>query len=413
MMRKKIWNSLILLLVCLGSYGQNFDYAVAIDPVNEEGHYRILLAPEVLGKLSTNYADLRLFDEQENESPYAIYSEQLKRYISSFREYEILENVALADSISYLVFRNPGKQAIDNVSLIIRNNAVRKMIRLSGSDDQDNWYAITDYNTLQSTVSSDSTSELQIIDFPLSNYEYFKLEIDNEDQLPLAFQTLGYYDRQILEVDKTSFDCPIVNQTDSLKKTFIKVDFKELVYFEELKFAVNSDDYYSREGSILVKRTRQDSKDRTIEYFDHIGNIYLGSDRTNEVNLNGVSLREFYIEIHNDDNEPLQLTDITAYLNKKYVVAKLKPEAKYFLKFGNENLRSPRYDIQEFVGELDINEGLITHGSVQFLRKPVAEELKPDGLFDNPVVLWTIIIMVGALFTLISVSMVRKMSREE
>ena len=410
MKRKLSW--LICLLWASHVYGQEFSYEAKVAPVSTSGYYKITLSPELLGKLDPYRSDLRIYDGSGKEQPYILHSEKAVSTTSLFKEYEILEKAYLQDTISYLIFENPEKRAIDNVSFIVKNTDVQKRARLSGSDDRQNWYVIKDNYLLHAMQSTEATSELKILNFPLNDYVYFKLEINDNWRLPINILKVGYYDTHQIKGISTEYDYPIISQNDSLKTSYVKLDLPESKYLEKLSLEVSGAEYYSRFANLLVRKERLNRKKKTEVYFESIGSMELNSNSRNEIQLKGQSVKTLYLEIDNKDNQPLVVEKVTASHLNRYIVAELKPNATYTLKFGEENLSTPDYDINNFVSKILPDASKTIHGDIVNL-KPAEESIdKEPGIFENPYLIWSVIGIVGLLLGIVSLKMIKEMGQK-
>lgn len=411
-MKKNKISWLICLLCSSLAYGQEFTYEATLDPVTESAYYKIALSPMLLGKLRTDHSDLRIYDNDGIEQPYLLRQEIAISSTSLFKEYEILEKNYKEDAISYLTFHNPEKNAIDNVSFIVKNTDVQKRARLSGSDDQKNWYVIKDNYLLHAMHSTDSTSELKILNFPLSDYAYFRLEINDNWKLPINILKVGYYDTEKIKGAFTLFDYPIASQKDSLKTSYIKLVLPELMYLEKLKFEVSGADYYSRYTNVFSKQERINRKKKKEVYFESIGTFDLNSNSRNEIIIKRLSTQELYVKIYNKDNQPLTIENVTgSYLNK-YVVVKLKPQGSYTFKFGNQELKLPDYDLTAFADKIPYDISKINHKDIIRI-KPIEDLYKEASVLDNPYFIWSIIGVVGIVLGLVSIRMIKEIGKKD
>jgi len=403
---------LVCLLWASYTHGQEFSYEAQVAPVSTPGYYKITLSPELLGKLDPYRSDLRIYDGDGKELPYLRHSEKALSTTSLFKEYNILEKAYEQDTISYLIFGNPDRRAIDNVSIIVQNTDVQKRARLSGSEDQKNWYVIKDNYLLHAMQSTDATSELKILNFPLNDYAYFKLEINDNWKIPINILKVGYYDTHQIKGISTEFDYPIASQKDSLKTSYVKLDLSESKYFEKLSLEVSGAEYYSRSANIFVRKERLTSKKETEVYFESIGSIELNSNSRNEIQLRGRSVKTLYLEIDNKDNQPLDIEKAKASYLNRYVVAELQPEATYTLKFGEESLTTPDYDISSFAAKILPGASKIVHDDIVNL-KPAEDAMdKEPSLFENPYLIWSAIGIVGLLLGLVSMKMIKEIGQK-
>lgn len=408
-MKSKI-SCLLGLLVSVQVLGQNFDFEARVSAVTDSGYHKIALSPELLGLTQLTLSDVRIYDQKGEEQAYLIRQENAVSMQSLFNEYDIIDKAYKEDAISHLIFMNPEKRPIDNVSFLVKNTDVKKRARLSGSDDQENWYVIKDNYLLHAMRSEEETSEMRMLNFPLSDYAYFKLEIDDNWRLPINILKVGYYDRQLQKGARTSYDCPNVSQKDTLKVSSVKVVFPVPVYVEQLQFSVSREDYYLRPTSVKVKREGIDRKKNKYEYFESLSSFKLNSNSENIISFGGTIVQELLLEIDNRDNHPLKVESIEASYLNKYVVCELQPGTSYTLKFGNESLNKPDYDLKAFANQIPADIPMVNHGEIVDLR-PKEDELVESGFWSNKYLVWFVIAVVGFGLTYISFKIVKEIEK--
>ncbi|MEO9966717.1 MAG: hypothetical protein ABJF11_13050 [Reichenbachiella sp.] len=404
MMKRKIsW--LFGLLISFSSQAQEFTYEAGIEPVSASGYYSVVLSPELLAKLRADFSDIRIYTADGKEQPYLLRKEQAVSTTSLFNEYEITEKIYKEDQISHLIFKNPDNEPIDNITFLVKNTDVQKRARLSGSEDGERWFVIKNNYLLHSMRSEEETSEFKILNFPMSDYSYFKLEINDNWKLPINILKVGNYDTRREKGLTTSFICPISEQKDSLKKSYFTIEFPEDTYVEKLNFEVSEADFFSRHTTIKMKKERLNRKKKTIQYFETLGSFNLNSNSINEVDLGGESVKTLYVEMENRDNQPLKVDSIKGSFLNRYLVVALNPGEKYTLKFGDQNLKSPDYDIIKFANQIPNDAKRITHGNMISLKEEVVENTE-DGLLNSPYLIWVVIGAVGLILAFVSFKMI-------
>ena len=70
---------------------QIFHWESPVDTVNKDGYYRILLQPDVTSKLQTSFADVRIYDQENYETPYLVYKEEATQGVDRFVTYQIVD----------------------------------------------------------------------------------------------------------------------------------------------------------------------------------------------------------------------------------------------------------------------------------------------------------------------------------
>lgn len=408
MKMKRIINVIIGLAFTLNGFAQEFKYEAKIDPVKEKGYYKIALSPQLLGKLNLDVSDLRIVDTANNEVPYFISQEKESTVSSNFISYTILERYVLEDSTSFIVFHNSDRKKISKVTFIVKNTDVRKRASLSGSNDRENWFVVKENYLLHSMNNDKETTDFKLLDFPLSDYEFFKLEMVDKNQLPINILDVGYYDSEKSNGNETEFNFPIVSSKDSANSTFIKIALDQPMYLEQLTFNINAPEFYSRSAVVKVKQQRVNSKKKVITHYSSVGRITLNSNSENVLRIEPQIIDSLYIEIENGDDAPIELESIHASYLTKYAVSELSSENSYLLKFGDEELKSPSYDLFKFKDKMQLVESAISHQEVYALTADEASDLS-SSIFDNPLIVWSVLGLVGLLLGFISFKMIREM----
>jgi len=252
------------------------------------------------------------------------------------------------------------------------------------------------------------TTELKILNFPLSDYEYFKLEIDDYWKLPINILKVGYYDYQEYSGQITTYEIPVIHQKDSLKRSYYKLDFTGMQYLEKLKFTMSGADYYRRHTSVLEKRKTINKKKEVSYYNSSIATFELNSNSNNTIHIGGKTTNELYIEINNLDNQPLKIEKVTGSFLNKYLVVELNTKDSYLIKYGDEHSKAPRYDLFAFKDQIPKNLEVINHDIPSLTKDNEPKKISEKGFFDNKYLIWGIIGLVGILLAFVSIKMVKE-----
>jgi len=227
----------ILLIPVLTARSQEFKWESKTDLVLSNGFTEVLLSPEITGNLRADLGDIRLYDSTGSEIPYIQYSEKPVLYKQLFKEYAVLQKVHHYD-YTRLVIHNPSKSTITNISLVIKNADVRKWLTLNGSDDQKVWYALKEHYYFQSFYNDDKTSEIRVLNFPKSNYEYYELLVYDYFDYPINILKVGYYDTSVETGKYSVVKAPSFSQIDTLKQSVIQIHYTNQQYIDKLQFEI-------------------------------------------------------------------------------------------------------------------------------------------------------------------------------
>jgi hypothetical protein len=407
-MRKILF--ILLSTMTLSLSGQNFSYRAMVDSVGESGYHRILLSPEITSKLNAQFFDIRLYDSKKTEIPYVLHKEQRRNEQDLFVEYPVLEKRHFRNpDYSRLVIHNPDKNKINNIVLRIKNADVRKRLKLNASNDRKNWYVLKDNYYYNSIVNNESTSEIRVLDFPLSDYEYYELLIEDYFDNPINILQAGYYNRVVENGKYTKLDNIKYLTKEIHKETIIAIPTNGN-YIDEISFDIDSPKYYLRESEVYVPyagtgRNKAVSSQKTISTFNLISNS------RNTILLDNLKEDTLYIRIKNNDDAPLKIRNIHFYQLNKYLTAELNSGQRYDLLYSDTNATKPNYDLKYFADSITNSLKILgTHSPEKISKTDTAKN--ESGFSLEKYWLWIVIVGIAALLLYMSMNMVKENKRK-
>jgi len=132
----------------------------------------------------------------------------------------------------------------------------------------------------------------------------------------------------------------------------------------------------------------------------------LTSLENNEFTFPSTTLQKLQVIIHNHDNEPLQIKDVSTKGLTYELVARFNHNKSYFLCYGNKKSRKPRYDIYRFTDKIPTDLKTLQIGDVQNAKTTIA--IKSSPLFENKIYLWGIMGIIIALLGWFTLTMMDK-----
>ncbi len=399
----------LFIVVCLfvtGSlFSQGYQFQSSIEHNDTAGFYKIDLKPNIMAKLNTSFADIRIKDATGKEIPYFIEKEPFSVTKRVFKEYQIIEKLRWRNGATVLVVENENKDTINNIQLQIKNFDVRKHLELAASDDYMNWYTIKENYLFHSADGSITTSEVKSLNFPYTDYKYYRIIIYDWFSMPINVMKIGYYDTYQEEGKFKQLDSPVLARFDSAetKQTYIKVNFKETPYFDKFVFKVDKPTYYFRRAKICLKY--EDKKGRV--YFDVLENISLNSNDELTIYQSDFPYKEFYIVIENEDNPPLEQVELIPYQLNRYLIAHLESDNNYKLVFENNDVKAkPHYDIQVFKNRIGKDIQVLETGKVEPIKYQTKKRVITSTLW-----MWGAIGIVALLLGYMSYKMITEMEK--
>lgn len=403
----KKWTCLLLsVLIPSATWAQSFRYRATVDAVGQSGFHRVLLPPGVVGHLNADLTDIRLYDGQQREVPYRLIRQQPTQR-APFVDYELVSKQSVPKVSTTLVVRNRAKNPINSLGIVIRNTNVGKKARLSGSPDAQNWYAIDDALRLEPTQTNAGTTETKRLNFPLSNYEYYRLEINDSLSTPLNILRVGHYASMAMSGTYSPIPDLSVSQRDSSdKRTYVHLTRPDEARFDKLVFVVQSATPFRRRAELGQFRTRKPKRGRTERWFDVVRSFELSSADSNGVALPGLKARDLYVVIANEDNPPLVVREVRAYQLTTYLLANLTAGLRYQLRFSANDLAAPAYDPTPFRINLPANPPIIALSGITANQAATADR---TSFFTDSRVIWPALGLVLIMLGFLSYRMLREM----
>ncbi len=427
----KILVLFLFLLYTGASYAQTYRWEATMeDSVTKDGFYNIVLQPSIGAKLRNDFSDLRILDSESYEVPYIHKVEEAYFSSERFKEYPIVSKQINDGCCTKLVIKNPGKKPINNICVILKNSDAIKVYRMAGSDDGVNWYGVKRYDVFYNTYSETDTKVVNYINFPLTDYLYYRFDIIDrgywdEDRwtywysdrwsYPINILKVGYYETFLKEGKYANVPAPTFEQVDSVKQkqTYIKIKFDDNYLINRIRFDFKGPRYYKRAATV-AKRVVDDRK---RVYFETITTFELNSYSLNEFDLSSFREKEFYLIITNDDNRPLKLDSIKTWQLTRYLKTYLEKGKKYRVVYGDSLGVAPVYDLQYFIDS--IPQVLPTLAVNKIEAKPLEskgikkEKEKEARWFENKMFIWIAIGAVVALLFFMSWRMLNEMKKNK
>jgi hypothetical protein len=339
---------IVCLLLCpmalLAQVPGDWKWEAELETAPRAGFQDIPLGPEVICRLNPESGNLRVMNEAGEEVPWLFFTDRETEQEVSLRWYPRHLDDYRQRWYSRSVFQNPRGNGIDRMVLKIRNAAVRQTFWLSGSDDLNRWYIVKEDFVYDSDYDPASSYNLITIDFPQVDYKYYKVEIRHHWHEPIQIMGAGYYAVSESEGNYQTVPRPAVVQHESGSKSIVDIRFDGRHYLDRVFFEVDGPEMYHRDA-VLKRKTAGGG-------YEQLESFVLDSRSVHLLQFQGIRVEELRLEIENHDDKPLRVAGVQAMQLRRYLTAKLDPAVHYTLRIGEEDLRSPVYDLTYFGGEL-------------------------------------------------------------
>lgn len=394
---------------------QPYRWTAKVSAPQKDGYHQILLSPAVTAQMAEDLVDIRLYDSTGTEVPYVFKQQIHSSRILGFTEFPIVEKDYNSSWQweSRFIIQTPEKPLLDRLYLSVANFEARKKVRLSGSDDKKQWFVIKDGYVMYGASNDTSASSITVLAFPKSQYEYYKIEIDDYwKKDPINLLAVGTTSETYNNGTLQSIEGIRMAQSDSLesKASHIAVDLGGNHFFDKIRLDfADQGNYYRR----VVFSKKVWTSDSTFVY-NSFRDKWISSTSLNEFIFRNERTEEIRMVIENKDDQPLKLISCTVFQLKSHLVGKLDASQNYSIQFGNDTLPRPEYDLIYFQNE--IPKELPELSVYSLLEKPKEEDLEEKiamPFLENPVAIWSLIGLVILLLGYVSVKMLKDVKQND
>ena len=409
---KKNWiNILLFALISFNAAGQTggYKFYCRLDSVRTAGFYNIEITPELSAHIKTDYSDIRIVNEAGKWIPHILHTPSTERTGMMFSldaKFSIIENSGTRTTV--IIERE--QKVSSNIVFAITNTTAERFCTLSGSYDRKNWFVINDSILLKPAADENATENISRVDFPPTNYKFYKVVIHNNGKDPFNIKTVMEYTglSKIRNTpDKLSENpAPIIQQKDSGKISYIKVTQQQSYQFDNISLQLSGVKYYSRKVDLYVPGT---DKSSFTEPGQLLQSFTVSNNSTLQYNVPLTKSAVFYLLISNEDNLPLTVTGVKTACSNHYITAYLEA-GTYRLIMDNEDAVMPAYDLVKLNNKIP--------DSISFLQvekteaftenKPVVIEAK-----NNKWMLWLAIALALVILVFFTYRMLKEVDKRK
>ncbi|MGF7216499.1 hypothetical protein GGR92_002664 [Spirosoma lacussanchae] len=408
-MRRLICMCAVLCLLIRLSVAQSYRYRADLQPVRQSGFHRIMLPPAVVGQLNNTLGDIRLVDKQGREVPYRLRQSGVGP-ASRFVAYPIISRNSVPDRHTTLVVQPPNRKPIQSLTLLVKNARLQKQARLSGSNDNRQWFGLRENIVLESPDSKDHTSGHLQLDFPLSDYRFYRLDLADSLTAPLNILQIGGYQPVVVTPSYTPIK-GLRQQQLAVKTTThtdIRLTFPAPARIDRLVIPIDRPARFERRAELGLISRRRGRRRRVETEFEVLRSFTLRSGDSAVVLLSGLRTPSLHLIIHNGDSPPLQPGRIRAYQRTTWLTADLNAGTPYALLLGNEQLSAPQYDLTAFSNPLPDALPII---NLAPLSPTNTDTISDAGSIDNRWFIWPALGLALLIMAIQSYRLIKEMQR--
>lgn len=395
-----------LLLVPISLISQNFLYQASLPTVDSSAYYHIFLPPAVTANLNHKFSDLRIYDQNQTETPYIRLLEDEIYKTARSTELKLLQNdYKRTKKYTNVLIQNPNLIDINNLVLIVQNpQNSEAWVNISGSNDMKNWNVLKNNSRYMPEYSDSATAQIRINDLPESKYEYYRILIFDYNKLIFNVKKVLNFDVANNNIEFVQVEKPTFIQDDSSESnlTIVQISFNQPQYIDKIIFEISEPDNYLRKSEIAKKDSTTGKRIRLQFYDQNQKDFYLCSDSTNELLLSRYYAKNLFLVVTNNDDSPLKFNNITAFQQKEFIVAYLEKGKKYTMLFGNKNVPAPIYDLKFFKNNIPAKCEVLKAIDIKLITDT---QNNTKTVHIKPIYLWIVFLIVIIILALISIKM--------
>lgn len=406
----KLTKLILLLLLTSQSFGQ-FQTTGKLKKVSQDGFHEILLSPEIRSSSKKDLSDIRIFNSNDNEIPYFIRNSNILP-ANSFEEYHIVSKKTEPKKNSSVTIALPDGTS-NQLTLIIANSDVVKKYSISGSNDQQEWFGISDSQILYDLNSTTESSVAKTISYPLSTYKFLRIDFDDKKTLPVNVLKVGNFNskKQAQHYYEIMPKKLKINEIPSKKATSIHIVYDQPQIINQLVFKISKPTYYNRQAIIYKKVSRQiKRKSQLVD--EIIATFELNSNSQNSFTIPEIFEQELYIKIENQDNPTLAISAITFNQKPVALIADLNTNEEYILKTGNKRLTKPEYDLSNFKYKIITS---LPQASIYEIHKisQAKDKMQKKQFWEETWFMWICIALGGIVILFFTASLVKDLKNQD
>lgn len=347
---KVLVNIVLFFLLIAGNGLAQPIYKAQLLPVGSDGFYAIDLSAEILGGASPDLSDVRILDGNGKEVAWLL-KEDIEQ--NSNNEFIPFQTEIISEQLKTDLLIDTKGKPLSSFILQIKNADADKNAFLLGSNDRKNWFVVKEHLLLTNTSSPNRTNAFLNLEFPLSDYQYYKLSVNDSLSAPLNVIGVGivknesYYKKQIVDIPVKKYAIG-----EEGKYTDLEIIFPFKYQIEGIVFYISYPQYYNRDIKLYLPATKRSFtkkrllKDREHDYMPGYYEETLSADNGNPVTIGYNQYTDtLKMSIYNGDDQPLTIDSVKAYTSKLYLIAGLKKGNTYTLTYGDKKASFPNYDL--------------------------------------------------------------------
>ncbi len=374
---------------------------------NTEQWHQISLPYTIHEKTKNTLGDIRIYGITANdtiEAPYVLNIKSRKSIIKTVG-FELLNQTFTNDQYLY-TFKLPNNSPINEIFLNFDTSNFDYRIKLEGSQNQLDWFAIKDDYRILALENSSTDYRFTTLKFPESSFLYYRVSVNTKEDP--VFTDAKIYENNSVPADYENYEPKSLNieHYKKTKETVITIELDRALPVSYLQIKVKNTIDYLRPTTISYVLDSVKTEKGWHYNYRNLASSVLSSLDDNEFTFFSEKAKKIKITINNQDNVPLDIDSATIKGYKHELIARFNKPATYYLVYGNPRALEPVYDINTMANVVPTTAIPATLGNELSIDRFEEDLTKP--LFEDKKWLWGIMILIIGTMLWFTVRMIKK-----
>jgi hypothetical protein len=399
-MKRKLNILFVFLLISVAAPAQ-YTYQRKLSEVTQTGWYRFELPPAMFTKVKPSFDDLRIYavGNDSTEIPYLvrIATDEIIREQVKAEPF----NISRQGTTLYFSVKLNRVEPVNLATLQFEQDNYDADVTVEGSNDQKEWFTVQTGRIISINKTPVSYRYNQI-NFPESKYTFLRFAIKNNTALTLS--QVDFYQTKTTRGHFSEVSSTLSTKTID-KQSELFVQFEQPILLSRLSIAAAANQLFYRNVHIDWLYDSIVSETGTHYQYQSLYSGVTSSFKQDTLLFDPQVVSKIRVTIYNADNPPVQVNKILAWSPQVEVLTHLQP-GDYVLRYGNNKVFAPHYDLQHFVKELP--------DSLPQLQ--ISSELKPEQItkpestpwFKNKLWMWGALAVIVAILGFFTMRMLRE-----
>jgi len=366
------------------------------------------LPSELFRKVQSDLSDIRIYGikgKDTIEVPFFIKDNAEKKTEQELK-YKFINQVVGKDG-HFITLVPETSSPINKIDLQLGEENFDWIVRLEGSNDNNNWYTLLDKYRITGIKNQSISYRFTTLNFNEAQYKYYRIFFNSKEQP--KFEGAKISQQQTLNeksVNSQINSFKLVNDAKT-KSTTIDVTLNNSVPIVKIALNVSSNiDYYRPIKIECVTDSFKTSGKQNYNYA-LLSEGFLTSVEKPEFSFKGPFTDKIRITIDNYDNQPLSVKSIEVKEAQYELVARFSTaDYQYAMYYGNNKANAPVYDLENFNQKIPT---AIVPASLENEKQNPHLLIKKDGsLVKSPYWLWALVAIAVAVLGYFAVRMLRE-----